>query len=110
MLKCSFVWQVKDNMASQIFGACSATKRHSVQVSLYLLPHVVLQMLLDGTDRDQLEVGTGQRMPLTQFFFFLGGRGEVGVCVCACVLHCCLFFFFVFLFVCSFYHKEVGLL
>ena len=48
--------QVKHGVASQVFQACSAAKRHNLQVALYLLPHVVVQVLLDGTEKDHLEV------------------------------------------------------
>ncbi|KAL8622805.1 hypothetical protein ACOMHN_026926 [Nucella lapillus] len=50
------VSKVKQGLAFQVFQACSATKRHSLQVSLYLLPHIVLQVLLDGTSQDHLEI------------------------------------------------------
>ncbi|XP_076443272.1 serine/threonine-protein kinase ATR-like isoform X2 [Babylonia areolata] len=50
------VSKVKDGVAFQVFQACSATKRHNLQVALYLLPHIVLQVLLDGTDGDQVEI------------------------------------------------------
>ncbi|XP_012937158.1 serine/threonine-protein kinase ATR [Aplysia californica] len=41
--------KVKPGKARQVFTACSATKRHSMQVALHVLPHVVLQVLLDGS-------------------------------------------------------------
>lgn len=44
-------------MACQVFTACSAINRHNQQVALYILPHVVLHVLLDGTLDDATEVG-----------------------------------------------------
>ncbi|XP_059175094.1 serine/threonine-protein kinase ATR-like isoform X2 [Physella acuta] len=43
------ITKINPGTAKQVFTACSAVKRHSKQVALYILPHVVLQVLTDGT-------------------------------------------------------------
>ncbi|KAK7116236.1 hypothetical protein V1264_001954 [Littorina saxatilis] len=48
--------KVKHGLAYQVFQACSAAERHNLQLALYLLPHVVAQVLLDGSEKDHLEI------------------------------------------------------
>lgn len=50
--------KVKEKQARQVFEACSAAQRNDLQVALYLLPYEVVQVLLDGTEQDHLEVET----------------------------------------------------
>ncbi|CAL1526088.1 unnamed protein product, partial [Lymnaea stagnalis] len=50
------ITKVKEGKASKVFLACSAVKRHNKQVALYILPHVVLHVLLDGTTEDIKEI------------------------------------------------------
>nr|KAG5699555.1 hypothetical protein BaRGS_033751 [Batillaria attramentaria] len=53
---CYLVSKVKDGKAQQVFQACTATNYQNVQVALYLLPHVVVQVLLDGRAEDHVEM------------------------------------------------------
>ncbi|XP_025077039.1 serine/threonine-protein kinase ATR-like isoform X1 [Pomacea canaliculata] len=50
------VSKVKEKQARQVFEACSAAQRNDLQVALYLLPYEVVQVLLDGTEQDHLEI------------------------------------------------------
>ncbi|XP_055865310.1 serine/threonine-protein kinase ATR-like isoform X2 [Biomphalaria glabrata] len=50
------ITQVKPGRASQVFMACSAAKRHSKQVALYILPHVVLHVLMEGNPESMDEI------------------------------------------------------
>ena len=48
--------QVKEEKAAKVFQACRGIVKNDSNVALYLLPHVVVQVLLDGTQEDQEEV------------------------------------------------------
>ncbi|XP_041373194.1 serine/threonine-protein kinase ATR-like [Gigantopelta aegis] len=48
--------KVKQPKASLIFQSCSASIRHNTHVALYLIPHVVGQVLQDGKEEDITEV------------------------------------------------------
>ncbi|GFR86846.1 serine/threonine-protein kinase atr, partial [Elysia marginata] len=48
--------KVKSGKACQVFTACIATKRHNQQVALYMLPHIVLHVLLDGSPEEITEL------------------------------------------------------
>ncbi|RUS83841.1 hypothetical protein EGW08_008382 [Elysia chlorotica] len=48
--------KVKAGKACQVFTACIATKRHNQQVALYMLPHIVLHVLQDGSTDDVTEL------------------------------------------------------
>ncbi|XP_048255679.1 serine/threonine-protein kinase ATR-like isoform X1 [Haliotis rufescens] len=41
---------------ARVFQACSACIRHNIQVALYILPHVVVQVLQDGRSDDIQEI------------------------------------------------------
>ncbi|XP_013417435.1 serine/threonine-protein kinase ATR-like isoform X2 [Lingula anatina] len=52
----SLVSKVKLPKASKVFRACSAVFKHDTQCALYLLPHIVVQVLLDGDAAQHQEI------------------------------------------------------
>ncbi|XP_022800792.1 serine/threonine-protein kinase ATR-like [Stylophora pistillata] len=50
------ITKVKGQKPSHIFQACSKIFKHDVKTALFLLPHVLLYVLLDGTKEDVEEV------------------------------------------------------
>ena len=57
LLQEMFMMQVKGENPQKIFKACSGTVKNEHHVAYYLLPYVVIQVLLDGSDDDRFEVG-----------------------------------------------------
>jgi len=50
------ITKVKSQKPSHMFQACSKIFKHDVKTALFLLPHVLLYVLLDGTQEDVEEV------------------------------------------------------
>lgn len=53
---CSYVFQVRHELASRVFTCCSFIIKHDYKVTIYLLPHILLYMLLGCTPAEQQEV------------------------------------------------------
>ncbi|XP_077988664.1 serine/threonine-protein kinase ATR-like [Glandiceps talaboti] len=48
--------KIRHEKASQVFKACSTIIKHDTQTALFLLPHIIVYALLDGTDEENLEI------------------------------------------------------
>ena len=49
--------QVRQEKPRSVFRACEAAMSNTVDLALYILPSVVFQTVVDGTDTDREEVG-----------------------------------------------------
>ncbi|XP_064607735.1 serine/threonine-protein kinase ATR-like [Liolophura sinensis] len=50
--------KVTEDKARKVFLSCAAQIKQDIHITLYLLPHVVLYVLLDGTEDDRTELYT----------------------------------------------------
>ncbi|BFY98653.1 hypothetical protein BsWGS_01693 [Bradybaena similaris] len=50
------ITKVKPGIAEKVFKACSPMKRHSQQVTFFILPHIILQVLQNGNAEDTTEM------------------------------------------------------
>ncbi|XP_062573409.1 serine/threonine-protein kinase ATR-like [Saccostrea cucullata] len=48
--------KVKNEKAFEVFRACGALIKHVVGVALYILPYVVLEVVVDGSEEDKKEI------------------------------------------------------
>ncbi len=48
--------QVRNEETQNILKACTGTVKHEHNIALFLLPYVVTQIVLDGSDEDRNEV------------------------------------------------------
>lgn len=65
---------MKPGIALKVFTACSAMKRHSQQVTFFILPHIILQVLQNGSAEDTTEVSLKPSflaLYLTPLFLFI---------------------------------------
>ncbi|ESO92356.1 hypothetical protein LOTGIDRAFT_190706 [Lottia gigantea] len=58
--------KVKHPKAQRVFQTCSATIKYHIHVALYILPHVTIQVLQDGVEKDINEVFSEIMEVLTQ--------------------------------------------
>lgn len=47
---------MKNEKAHEVFQACGALIKHVVSLALYILPYVVLQVVVGGTQEEIVEV------------------------------------------------------
>ncbi|KAL3865678.1 hypothetical protein ACJMK2_043042 [Sinanodonta woodiana] len=48
--------KVKQEKTHRVFKSCSAASKHELNVALHILPHIVLHVLLDGSQEDIYEI------------------------------------------------------